>query len=209
MGRHFYFTECIFAWSLDENKVQRNIKKCCAQWNQVLRHVQGGMGQKAAADWKRESEVSLEGFLAQTGPELTLKDVSVASERSGFGLCSTAGISDYTSSLGPNLPLQNKHIGLELFFHSFTIQNQLPISDGLGVLWWSLWACFDPRHERKVSALQQGLRHIWHCDKSKELQEKCHKGSTWHLLGSHALIRLGGDKTQRQWRGSEKSCHLA
>lgn len=93
----------------------------------------GRNGSKGGSRLKK-GEVSLEDILAQTGPELTLKDVSVASERSGFGLCSTAGISDYTSSLGPNLPLQNKHIGLELFFHSFTIQNQLPISDGVGVL---------------------------------------------------------------------------
>ena len=103
--RTFFISECIFALSLDENKVQRNIKKCCVQWNQVLRHVEGGLGQKEAADRKREGEVSLEDFLAQIGPELTLKDVSVASERSGFGLCSAAGISDYTSSLGPNFPL--------------------------------------------------------------------------------------------------------
>lgn len=48
--RTFFISECIFALSLDENKVQRNIKKCCVQWNQVLRHVEGGMGQKEAAD---------------------------------------------------------------------------------------------------------------------------------------------------------------
>ena len=41
----------------------------------------------------------------QTGPELTLKEVSAASRRSGFGLFSAAGISDYSSSLSPDFPL--------------------------------------------------------------------------------------------------------
>ena len=71
----------------------------------MVRCVEGGMGQKEAGDWKREGEVSLEGFLVQTGPELTLKEVSAASRRSGFGLFSAAGISDYSSSLSPDFPL--------------------------------------------------------------------------------------------------------
>lgn len=45
-----FHSESIFALSLDENNVQWNTQKCCVQWNQVVRCVKGGMGQKEAGD---------------------------------------------------------------------------------------------------------------------------------------------------------------
>lgn len=47
------------------NNAKWNVRKRCIWWNQVLRRIEGAMAQGEAGGWKKESDVSLEGFLKQ------------------------------------------------------------------------------------------------------------------------------------------------